>query len=195
MWSKKRRPHAGPPFEKANVARQLHAGAAKHGNRAAVLRPAGNIVADGDRTFLAVGDRLQALRRDAARSEIVLGSSGTAGAEREVVFARAAFVGMAFDGDLVIRVTAEPLGLTVERLRGIGADRRGVGVKEDAVADIDREVWAEPGVAAPPAPAPRPRSPALFGGFLAQLASARPARSAIMTGLRAKFCMRLIAGV
>jgi len=94
----------GTARRKSELLPELHTGAAKHGNRAAVLRPAGNVVADGDRTFLAVRDRLQALRRDAARSEVILGGSRTAGAEREVVFARAAFVSMAFNGDLVVRV-------------------------------------------------------------------------------------------
>ena len=39
------------------------------------------------------------LRLDAARGEIVAHSLGAAGAERDVVFARAALVGVAFDGE------------------------------------------------------------------------------------------------
>ena len=50
---------------------------------------------------------------------------GAAGAEREIVFARAALVGVAFDGEGVAIVLVEPRRLLVERrLRG----RREVGL-------------------------------------------------------------------
>src|SRR6478752_400330 len=119
VFKKKRRPAMEPPFQfviKPGILspdRQLHASAAENGNGAAVLRPAGDVVANGNRAFLAVGDRLHALSRNAARSEVVLGGSRTASAESEVVFARTAFVGMAFERDCVLRITAEPLSLTI----------------------------------------------------------------------------------
>ncbi len=85
----------------------------KQRHRAAVLRPAGDVVADRDRPFLAVGDRLHALGRNAACREIFARGGGAAGAERDVVFARAAFVGMAFDRDRVIGVLLQPRRLLV----------------------------------------------------------------------------------
>jgi hypothetical protein len=60
--------------------------------------------------------------------------------QRDVVFARAALVGMAFDGDLIVRILVQPLRLAIERLLRIGADSRRIRVEEDPVADIDGEV-------------------------------------------------------
>ena len=76
----------------------------EHRHRATILRPAGNIVADRDRALLAVGDRAHALRLDAARGEIVAHGLCAPGAERDVVFARAALVGMALDGEGILAV-------------------------------------------------------------------------------------------
>src|SRR5215475_11120440 len=66
-------------------------------DRAAVLRPAGNVVAHRDRPLLAVGNRPHAVGIDPARSEIVAHRLGAPGAERDVVFARAAFVRVTLD--------------------------------------------------------------------------------------------------
>src|SRR4029453_18162745 len=74
------------------ICRQLHARATENGDRAAVLRPAGNIVANGNRAFLTVGDRFHALCRNTTRSEVILGGGRTASTESEVIFARTAFV-------------------------------------------------------------------------------------------------------
>ena len=50
--------------------------------------------------------------------EIVARGIGAAVAEREIIFAGAALVGMAFDRHPHVRVAAEPVGLGVERRRG-----------------------------------------------------------------------------
>ena len=43
---------------------------------------------------------------------------------------------MAFDGDLVIRVLLQPLGLAVQGLPAILANGRGIGVVENPIADV-----------------------------------------------------------
>src|ERR1700712_57870 len=64
----------------------------QHGDGAAVLRPAGDVVTHRDRTLLAVGDRAHPVRIDAARGEIAAHRLGTPRTERDVVFAGAALV-------------------------------------------------------------------------------------------------------
>src|ERR1041385_5826745 len=100
----------------------LGAGVVEHRDGAPVLRPARDVIAYGDRAFLTVGDGAHAVGGDAARDEIVAHRLRTPGAERDVVLAGAALVGVAFDGELaVLRVVGEPLRLLVERrarLRG-----------------------------------------------------------------------------
>src|SRR5690349_7381810 len=59
----------------------------EHRHCAAILRPAGNVIAHGDRPFLAVRDRAHAVRRHAARDEIVVDRLGAARAERQIVLA------------------------------------------------------------------------------------------------------------
>src|SRR5262249_44726206 len=76
----------------------------EHGYRAAVLRPARDVVADRDRALLAVGNRPHALCLDAARDEIIAHRLRPAGAERDVVLAGAALVGVALDGEGVLAV-------------------------------------------------------------------------------------------
>ena len=75
---------------------------------------------------------------------------------------------MAFDRDGVVRVTGKPLCLALQGLLGVGADRGGVRVEEDAVADIDREVL---------------------------LAMTAGLRASFCIGLSAEICVRLIAGL
>ena len=60
---------------------------------------------------------------------------GAARAEGEIIFARAALVRMAFDGEVVMVVLIEPRGLFVERGLGGRAQVGLIGVEEDAVAD------------------------------------------------------------
>src|SRR5437016_3750787 len=96
-----RRPQAPVvPFPRKFVASGT---SVEHADRTAVLRPAGNVVADRDRPLLAVGDRAHALTLHAARGEVVSHRLGATGAERDVVLARAALVGVAFDQEGVLR--------------------------------------------------------------------------------------------
>src|SRR5262245_27283419 len=67
--------------------------AVQHRLGAAILRPAGDVVANRDRPFLAVRNRADALRVDAVLGQVVAHGHGALGAERDVVFARAALVG------------------------------------------------------------------------------------------------------
>ena len=65
---------------------------------------------------------------------------GAAGAERNVVFTRAALVGMALDDEGILRISLQPLDLAVERADGFLGEVGGIGQEEDAVADIDGEI-------------------------------------------------------
>src|SRR5204863_3777253 len=65
---------------------------------------------------------------------------GAPGAKRDVAFARAALVGVAFDREGVTVVIAQPLRLLVERRAGLIGKLGGIGVEENAVADIDDEI-------------------------------------------------------
>src|ERR1700687_5580277 len=68
-------------------------------HRATVLRPARYVVAYRDWPFLAVGNRAHAMRLHAVRHQIVVHRLRAPGTERDIVFARAALVGMAFDDE------------------------------------------------------------------------------------------------
>src|SRR5690606_23738906 len=87
-------------------------GAPDHGHCAAVLRPARDVVANRDRTLLAIGDGPDTAGRDATRDQEIACGCRTARAEREVVFASSPLVGMTFDGDRIGPVLLQPLGLT-----------------------------------------------------------------------------------
>src|SRR6185295_1700328 len=113
----------------------------ENGNGATVLRPAGDIVADRDRTFLAERDRPHPLRLDTTRDEIVAHRLRTPRAKRDVVFAGAAFVSMTLDGELaVLAVVGQPLRLLVQRRAGLRREFSRIGFEKHAVADIDDEV-------------------------------------------------------
>src|SRR5947209_3672081 len=116
----------------------------QHRDRTTVLRPARDVVADRDRALLAVGDRPHPRGIDAARGQEGANRLGTAGAERDVVFARSALIRMAFDGEGVARISLQPLRLLFQ-----GGDRlrREIGLvalEEHAVADIDHEILLAP---------------------------------------------------
>ena len=91
-----------------------------HRHRAAVLRPRALVAAERERPFLAVADRRDPRRVDAPGGQIVLGGVRAAVAQRQIVFAGAALVGMAFDDDAVARILVEPLRLLAQRLLGVG---------------------------------------------------------------------------
>ena len=61
-------------------------------------------------------------------------------AERDVVFAGAALVGVALDGKGVTVIVVAPLRLLVERRSRLLGELRGIGLEEHAVADIDDEI-------------------------------------------------------
>ena len=73
-------------------------------------------------------------------TKIGLHGGGAAGAERDVVFARAALVGMALDDEGVVRILLQPLDLAVQRGDGLLGEVGRIDEEEDAVADIDGEV-------------------------------------------------------
>src|SRR5437588_12885263 len=83
----------------------------EHRDGAPILRPAGYVVADGDRPLLAVGNGPHAMRLDPARGEIIVHRLRAPRAQRDIVFARAALVGMAFDREMILRVGPQPLRL------------------------------------------------------------------------------------
>src|SRR3954454_3703862 len=80
------------------------------------------------------------MRLDTARREIVAYRLRAAGAERDVVFARATLVGMAFDGEGVLRIGTQPLRLLFERPDRHLCQLGRIALEEYAVADIDDEV-------------------------------------------------------
>src|SRR3569623_250792 len=65
-------------------------------------------VARIDRHLLAVGDSLDTVGGHAEAGQEVLDRVGATTAEGEVVFARAAFVGVAFDAHLHARIAYQP---------------------------------------------------------------------------------------
>jgi hypothetical protein len=87
---------------------------------------------------------VHALRRDTARDEIFANGLGAAGAERDVVFARAAFVGMTFSGESVAVIPVKPLRLFIKRFSTLRRKFRGVGFEEHAVSHIDNKVLLAP---------------------------------------------------
>src|SRR5438874_1127039 len=63
-----------------------------------------------------------------------------AGAKRDIVFAGAALVGVAFDREGVVAVLLEPLRLLVEGAARLHRELGRIRLKEHAVADIDDKV-------------------------------------------------------
>src|SRR5262245_25848375 len=113
-------PKAEPAPDRAPVKpedrkRRGSAAGVEHRDGAAVLRPARDVVAPRDRPFLAVRDGPHAVAVDATRHQVLADRLGAAGAERDVVLARPALVGVTFDGERVLAVVLEPLRLLVER--------------------------------------------------------------------------------
>src|SRR6202030_3674704 len=107
---------------------------------AAILRPARDVVTDRDRTFLAVRDRPHPAGIDAARGEEGANRLGTPRTQRDVVFAGAALVRMAFDGERVAVVALQPLRLLFQGRDGLRRQIGLVALEEHAVADIDHEI-------------------------------------------------------
>src|SRR3984893_14524734 len=133
--------------------KRTRSGAARiqHGDRAAVLRPAGDVVADRNRPFLAGGTGAHAGAGEAAGDQIIARELRAAGAERDVVFARAALVGVAFDGEGITVVLAEPLRLLVEGGTRLRRELGRIGFEEDAVAHVHDEILRRAGHGGGPA--------------------------------------------
>src|SRR6266702_4288217 len=73
----------------------------------AVLLPAGFVGFGAEGLFLAVTDGVEVGGRNAEIDEVLFDGVGAAIAEGEVVFGGAAFIAMAFDIDLFIRIALE----------------------------------------------------------------------------------------
>src|SRR5438105_2081702 len=86
------------------------------GHAAAVLRVGGIVWMRHRRPLLAVADRLHPPSGDAERAEHVLHRLSTAFAEREVVFAGAALVGVPLDRHGDIGIAPQPLRLALQDL-------------------------------------------------------------------------------
>lgn len=129
----------------------------EHGLRPSVLRPARYIVAHRHRPLFAVGNMPNALGGNAVARQEVSHRDSTASAERDVVLAGAALIGMSLDGNRVLRILLQPARLLAQRLLCLGRQIAAVGREVDDVADVLREVASESGVAGVPLPA-RPAS-------------------------------------
>jgi hypothetical protein len=141
-----------------------NAAAVQHRLRTPILRPAGNVVANGHRALLAVGDGPDARRVDAVLCQIVSHCRGTTRSERDIVFTRTAFVGVAFDCDRVLRILLQPLRLLDKRLRRFRRQINGIGREIDDVADVLREVALRAGGRGAVLAAQRVRLQLLVGG-------------------------------
>jgi hypothetical protein len=89
---------------------------------AAVCLPAFLVALGAERLFFAVADGVQAVGGDTELHQVILDGSSAAIAEDQVVFSGAAFVAMAFDGGLDLRMAAEEFGGFAKSLAGISAD-------------------------------------------------------------------------
>ena len=96
----------------------------QHRHSTTILRPAGNVVANRNRSLLAVGDRAHALPGHTARHQILTRGLRAAGAERDIVFASTALIGVALDGKVVTAVVVEPLRLLIQRGAGLRCQLR-----------------------------------------------------------------------
>src|SRR4029077_912372 len=104
----------------------------------AVCLPALLVALCAERLFLAVADGVQAVRGDTELHQVILDGSSAAIAEDEVVFGGAAFVAVAFDGRLHLRVSPQKVGGLAESFAGVSADVCFVEVKV-SVADFLHE--------------------------------------------------------
>ncbi len=120
----------------------------QHRLRAAVFGPARDVVAGRNRAFLAVGERAHARRLHAILGEIVFHARRAPRTQRNIVFARAAFVGMAFNRDRVLRILLQPLRLLGQGLLRFGRQIRAIRREVDDVADGGGKVLGAAGCAA-----------------------------------------------
>src|SRR5512143_2420444 len=107
---------------------------------AAILSPAVLSRLCTNRVFLAVRNRLYARRRDAEADEVFLDRVRPARTERQIVFARAALVAIAFDGDADRGVFLQPCCLPLQRGLVVVLDIVLVKREMDRVPDIDAQI-------------------------------------------------------
>src|SRR5580692_9975802 len=107
----------------------------EHRDSATVLRPAGDVVANRDRPLLAIANRPHARSGHALSDEIIMHRLRASRAKSEIVFPRAALVGVPLNGEAVLVVLIEPGRLLVERCLGGRREVGLIGGEEDAVAD------------------------------------------------------------
>ena len=111
------------------------------GDAAAILRPAGFVGLGADRTFLAIGHGFDAGGGDALADQILLHGIGAARTQRQIVFAGAAFVGMAFDASRARTDTGCSQAAWRPRMAlSAVLDIVLVVAEMDGVADIDAEI-------------------------------------------------------
>src|SRR5262252_2848755 len=98
--------------------------------------------ARGERAFLAEGDDLHAVARDAEAREVVARRAGALLAEREVVLGRAALVAVALDRDVSAALALQPVRVLLEDAARLVAERRAVELEVDVG---ERAAFARPG--------------------------------------------------
>jgi hypothetical protein len=143
------------------------------------------------RTFLAIADDVDPRRIDAERREIVFRGIGAAFAERDIVVAGAAFVGMAFERDADGGVALQPLRLVLQRRLVLRVDIILVVIEKTRSPSrptLARKSSCEPGTTPVPVPAPVSPVPSGAGGsvsgaFFAQAPTASMVIAAIIAVL------------
>src|SRR5262249_28750116 len=110
------------------------------GDGAAVLGPAGDVVANRNPALLTVGNGPHAVRVDATRGHEVANRLGPAGAERDVVLARASLIRVTLDRKAVPGIGLQPLDLLFQRRDGLRGQIGLVAFEKDAITDIDHEI-------------------------------------------------------
>src|SRR5450432_3647540 len=97
-----------------------------------------------ERLLLTKADGIQAVSRDAEGDEVLLGGTGAAIAQSQVVFGGAALVAMTFDGDFNLRIVAKEIRGAGQRGAGVGAN---VGFVEIEVGVFhlaqEERVWTQ----------------------------------------------------
>ena len=116
-----------------------------HGHGAAVLRPRTFIGTKRRRLVLTEGDSGNPCRIHATRNQGIARRIGTALPNRQVVFARAAFIRMALHLHPHFRIAAHPFRLTLHHRALIGADIAAIIIEEHAITDIGDQIFLAAG--------------------------------------------------
>src|SRR5690349_13092031 len=93
------------------------------------------------RPLLAVRHRGHAVAGDAERNQIIARCRGATGAKRQIVFAGAALVAIAFNENAHVLIAAQPRGLALKNSARFWREIETVVTKEDAVTDRDAELF------------------------------------------------------